>query len=273
MLEENPGVRIMKRPAVQLYTGDWLKDPCLGQCSPATRGIWIDLLALMHENSESGELTGTPASLAQIARCTERQMKSAIEELERTKTADVTKRPNDVTVKNRRMSRAYHERLSARKRKQKQRGTDEPTANVTPNVTEKSRSYSSSSPSTTVKDPPIKPPQSFFLPEWIDPEAWAGFVEMRQRIRAPMTDRAKRLAINALQKHRDAGENPTDLLNASTQNSWKGFWPNTKTNGGTNGKRFETAFDRLHRACADPAPGNGRGETIEGHAEILGADG
>ncbi len=51
-----------KYPYFQFYPGDWLKDGALRRCSPAARGLWIDMLCLMH-NSEtecSLESGGTP---------------------------------------------------------------------------------------------------------------------------------------------------------------------------------------------------------------------
>ena len=44
----------MKRPSFQFYPGDWLKDPALRSCSPAARGVWIDLVCLLHEMPQRG---------------------------------------------------------------------------------------------------------------------------------------------------------------------------------------------------------------------------
>lgn len=110
-----------KLPAFQFYTGDWMKDPSLSMCSPATRGIWIDLLCAMHELDRSGQVTGTTDQLARICRCTASEMSAAIAELKDTKTAQISERDGRITVTSRRMSRECHERDSARERKQNQR--------------------------------------------------------------------------------------------------------------------------------------------------------
>lgn len=136
-----------KRPAIQFYTGDWLKSPDVSKCSPATRGIWVDCLCYMHEAGESGEISGTMSELARLCRCSELEMETAISELKRTKTAEVTKRDADVTLVNRRMNDAYNERNSARKRKRKQR-----EKKAGQGVTEKSRPHSSSSTSSSEKE-------------------------------------------------------------------------------------------------------------------------
>jgi len=59
----------MKRPAFQFYPGDWRKDVELRSCSLAARGLWIDLMAVMHDCEPYGHLAlnGRPMTLPQIA--------------------------------------------------------------------------------------------------------------------------------------------------------------------------------------------------------------
>lgn len=47
----------MKRPAFQFYPADWRKDTGLQSCSIAARGLWHELLCIMHENVPYGHLT------------------------------------------------------------------------------------------------------------------------------------------------------------------------------------------------------------------------
>lgn len=42
------------KPSFQFYPGDWLKDTALRICSPAARGVWADLLCLLHECPQRG---------------------------------------------------------------------------------------------------------------------------------------------------------------------------------------------------------------------------
>lgn len=60
----------MKRPAFQFYPADWRKDAALQSCSPAARGLWIEMICLMHECEPYGHLAinGTALSDAQAAR-------------------------------------------------------------------------------------------------------------------------------------------------------------------------------------------------------------
>jgi len=43
-----------KLPAFMFYPGDWMKDPNLKRCSHAAKGVWIDMLCLLHECEERG---------------------------------------------------------------------------------------------------------------------------------------------------------------------------------------------------------------------------
>jgi hypothetical protein len=81
------------------------------------------------------------------------------------------------------------------------------------------------------------------LPDWIDKAAWAGFVEMRKRIRAPMTGRAEKLALAELERLANRGHDPTAVLDQSTRNSWKGLFPIKAEN--QNGKR-QSAHDNFN---------------------------
>ena len=42
----------MKRPSFQFYVADWRLDQKLRRCSPAARGVWIDILCLLHDSDE-----------------------------------------------------------------------------------------------------------------------------------------------------------------------------------------------------------------------------
>lgn len=45
-----------KRPAFQFYPGDWLRDTALRSVSIAARGLWMDLICLMHDGQPYGHL-------------------------------------------------------------------------------------------------------------------------------------------------------------------------------------------------------------------------
>jgi hypothetical protein len=112
---------MVKLPYIHLYKSDWKNDPALSLCSPATRGIWADLLFAMDDLDRTGQITGTAEELARTCRCSELQMRDAIAELNRTKAADVMERNGNFTVINRRMQREHKERLANRDRVYKHR--------------------------------------------------------------------------------------------------------------------------------------------------------
>src|SRR5690348_2585117 len=63
------------------------------------------------------------------------------------------------------------------------------------------------------------------LPDWLPSEAWQGYIDMRKKIKRPMTDRAIQLAINTLDKMRQQGQDVAAVLDQSTLNSWQGLFP------------------------------------------------
>ncbi len=61
-----------KIPAMQFYTGDWLKAPDVRALSPAARGVWFDLLCFMWESEDRGKLVTNGRALTdeELARMT-----------------------------------------------------------------------------------------------------------------------------------------------------------------------------------------------------------
>ena len=78
-------------------------------------------------------------------------------------------------------------------------------------------------------------PPSGDVPEWIPRQDWQDFVEMRKKIRAPLTPAAQTIAINTLAKLQAKGHNPAEILQQSVMHSWRGlFEPRSGTNGNSN---------------------------------------
>ena len=59
----------MKQPWLKFYPSDWRADPALRMCSLAARGLWIEMLCLMHEARPFGFLlvNGRPVTAARLA--------------------------------------------------------------------------------------------------------------------------------------------------------------------------------------------------------------
>lgn len=127
----------------------------------------------------------------------------------------------------------------------------------------------------------------FILPDWVPVEPWDGYVAMRARIKKPLTDHAKGLAVDELTKLAEDGHPPGPVLNQSTFKNYLGLFPikdqrnaNIRKDSGSGTGQidrrdgFERACDRLiqrsggeverpatgrdgghsHRALASPDP-------------------
>lgn len=44
----------MRRPSFQFYPADWRNNANLRRCSPAARGIWVDVMCVLHDSDEYG---------------------------------------------------------------------------------------------------------------------------------------------------------------------------------------------------------------------------
>lgn len=110
-----------KRPSLQFYPADWIKDPDLQMCSMNTIGIWINLLCRMWEAKEEGVLCGKSGELALLVGARPAEFNRFLRETETHSFADVTNSNGVVTVKCKRMNKLFLEREGAKRRMQKYR--------------------------------------------------------------------------------------------------------------------------------------------------------
>lgn len=120
-----------KLPWFKFNPSKWITDPELSKCTPATRGVWIDLLCAMHQSGRSGELSGTTDQIARLGRCSTAELTQALTELQTTGTADVTFRNTNVTVINRLMKREAKDRHGTALRVKKHRSNADCNGNET----------------------------------------------------------------------------------------------------------------------------------------------
>jgi hypothetical protein len=97
----------VKRPAFQFYPRDWLTDSRLRACSPAARGLWADLLCVMHELDPYGHLArdGRPIPDAAVARQVGESLGSYRRLLKEIESHGVSSRTADGILYSRRMVR------------------------------------------------------------------------------------------------------------------------------------------------------------------------
>jgi hypothetical protein len=78
----------MKRPSIQFYPGDWQRDAALRSCSVGARGLWIEMICLMHEGAPYGHLAVngagiSPRQLARMVGAAHREVVHWLDDLER----------------------------------------------------------------------------------------------------------------------------------------------------------------------------------------------
>lgn len=98
-----------KKPWLKFYPADWRADPALRSCTIAARGLWIEMLAIMHEAEPYGSLLikgkrPDKKQLASLVGVPERECAVLLLELEG---FGVLERDSDGTVFSRRMRRDH----------------------------------------------------------------------------------------------------------------------------------------------------------------------
>ena len=94
----------------------WLKDTCLGKCSPGARGFWINCLAHMWDDGVYC-LEGTVQQFGQLGICGPLEAAGFLSELAKNKAADVGENGNGVvTLTCRRLRREWDKREKTRLR-------------------------------------------------------------------------------------------------------------------------------------------------------------
>lgn len=105
-----------KMPAIQFYTGDWLKDPVSG-CSLASQGLWLRMMIVMHSSERYGYLQVNgcampPEHVARRCGCALAEYQTLLQELFDAGVPSVT---DDGIIYSRRMVRDHAARLQAQK--------------------------------------------------------------------------------------------------------------------------------------------------------------
>lgn len=59
----------MRRPSFQFYPADWRNNANLRRCSWAARGVWIEVMGLLHDSDRYGALHWTLKEIAQAIGC------------------------------------------------------------------------------------------------------------------------------------------------------------------------------------------------------------
>lgn len=212
---------------MKFYPGDWLKDPCLGMCQPATRGIWMDLLAVMHESDRSGVIAGTREQIARLCRCSAVELGLALSELSTSKTADVTERNSHVTVINRRMQREYKDRIDTRLRVKRHRGNAACNGDETGHISEirDQKSYIRDQKEEEKKAAPLIFPLSEKFIGKDFREAWIAWTAVRSGMKRPKQGWVEFFKRQLAWLETFPEASATETLNNSLRNGYTGLFP------------------------------------------------
>ena len=133
----------------------------------------------------------------------------------------------EITIESRRMMRDETKRIQELNRKRRYE-TNNPTrhrrkhdANTTP-INQKSeiRNQKSYIKKEEYKNTPLQ----VVYPDWLPDVLWTDYLEHRKKLRKPMTERAKELAINKLRELKELGNDPQEVLQQSIVNGWQGLF-------------------------------------------------
>jgi hypothetical protein len=106
----------VKNPFLKFYTSDWRSDPRLKMCSMAARGLWVEMICLMHEASPYGHLliagqSPTEAQLAVLVGASPDEITALLGELE---SAGVFSRTRTRVIYSRKLTRMEKKAATAR---------------------------------------------------------------------------------------------------------------------------------------------------------------
>jgi hypothetical protein len=238
---------------LQFYPNDWLAEPSVRACSLAARGLWIDMLSLMHLSPRRGYLLSasgsplTPEHLARMTGCTAEEATRLIAELRSSGCFNCT---DDGVIYSRRMVRDEQKRERCREAGRRGGGNPNLRKPLVSEPTFKGGSKGGSKggvkpqrPETRDQreDPPNPPPggtpkatpEAVPLPAELDQpafrEAWASWLAYRTSRRKPVSDKAARMQLAKL-----APVGPVAAvacIEASIANDYQGLFPEKYTAG------------------------------------------
>jgi hypothetical protein len=223
----------VKRPAFQFYPADWRKDSALQSCGMAARGLWHEMMCIMHECVPYGHLAinGQPMSSAQLSRLVGEAERNVTKWLAELKAADVYSVTDDGVIYSRRMvkdeqlrnTRSEAGRLGGNPilLNQKVNQTDNHNANHSANHSaNQSPTPSSSSSSSSQKRGSGKPDLHTLIDLGVDEQTAKDWMLVRKAKRAPLTETALEELTEEAEK---AGISVGQAVAICARRNWQGF--------------------------------------------------
>jgi hypothetical protein len=248
-----------KLPAIQFYPGDWRKDVGVQSLNYHDRGVWFEMLLLMHDGEVRGKLmlggkAMTDEILASVLRIRIEVLTVTIQTLIDRGVTERDKRTGALI--NRRMIRDEELRAENRGKvagwRKAKKLKNNCNQDVTIPVTDVLPLSSSSSSSSSSKARTTTPQAVFELPAWIDPETWSTYLEVRASRRAAKTPRAWKAVVKQLDAFRLSGHDPNAILETSIRSSWTDVYPPKSAPGGnTNGNGKPNRYTEIRDSTVD----------------------
>lgn len=234
-----------RRQWVKLWVNEWLQGTIRFQLTAEQRSLWADLLAMAGASRipgviASGETNGIPDAyppdyLANLLRCEEKFLKDALKIFE--KQDRISLESGVITITNWHRYQSEYQRQAKYQKKYRDRLSGYLTETLP---------VEGEGEKKEIRLEEEKPPR-FALPDWISKDAWSAFEEMRRKIRAPMTDRAREGIVRELEKLRELND-PNEVLLQSVTRAWRGVFELRRD--GQNGSKAEGKSRRGAAAIA-----------------------
>jgi len=97
------------------------------------------------------------------------------------------------------------------------------------------------------------------LPDWMPVEAWAAFIDMRVKIKKPMTDYAQKLMLKKLAAFYANDLDPSVILNQSIMNGWQDLYAPKEASTAFRGAGRAPVADQVAAAMKKRREGDGDG--------------
>jgi len=254
---------MMKMPAMQFYPADWRKDPAVQSLEYHDKGIWFEIMCLMHESSERGVLllNGLPMPRTALARILGLDLATLEISLTKLITYGVAKvREHDGAIYSKRM---VNDEYLCKVRREAGKLGGNPNLlnqNSTTGVNQKPTPSSSSS-SSVIKE--SKKENHFFIPDWINEDHWNLWIKTRKGKK--MIPEQMQKQVEKLRKWKDSGQDYSTALETAAINGYTGlFLPDNKASTQKRTQKFcSTELDYGMDGYGNKINGEGNGRIID----------
>lgn len=217
----------MPKFCFSFYTGDWLKKTRV--LTLQTKGAWIDFLCQANESKPRGVVIWSIDQFSRFWSVPPNVAANIILELETTGVADVTPTMIDRTFSDQiSLCSEKFRVISRRMRDEEKAKENDRLRKKNRKVPDDFRSISSLSSQREIEKEEdiltISKIKERVLALGLSFETWTAFMQHREDIGVPLTDKAITLSLNTLSKLKAAGNNPRDVILQSIERGYRGLF-------------------------------------------------